>query len=422
MAAHQVNPSAPSTDSPRVAEAARLVIVTTFFPNSADPHRTPFVKNLVKALKAQAGLNLIAPVAIAPAWISGRRWARLHNVPAQEVIEGIEVHHPKFLVLPKMGWFSGWGYFFAIRPVLARLRRAHPSLVVHAHCGYPDAVGVAIACRWLKIPYLVTVHGSDLNVYAEKIGLRPQVRWALTHAIGVVAVSAALRAKAQTLMRPSVPSACIPCAGFDPALFFVRDQNVARKALGIAQRTRIVIYVGHLVPIKAIDSLVKAWSIRKDRSKEAAFDEMLVIVGAGECRAALDEQVAKLGVQACVKFTGVLAQAEVSQWIAAADVLCLPSRNEGMPNVIVEALATGVPVVASRVGGIPELITEGKNGLLVEPERPEELAIALGNALERTWPREEIRQSVEELTWPRLAARNLEFLRSILPEGVHKTP
>ena len=400
-------------DLSNLLPALRLVVVTTFFPNSADPHRTPFVKNLVKALKAVSELNVIAPVAIAPVWLSGRRWARLHNVPDREQIDGIDVQHPKFLVLPKMSWFSGFGYFLAVRPYLSRLKHEGRSLLVHAHCGYPDAVGVAIACRLLKLPYVVTLHGSDINVYAEKLLLRPQIRWALKHASGIVAVSSALLSKAGKMMQSNTQLTCIPCAGFDPDLFFVRDQKTARESLGIEQGKRVVVYVGHLVPIKAVDTLVKAWAIRK--AGAAGFEDLLVIVGAGECRPELEAQAEQEDVRDSMKFTGVVPQAEVSGWIAAADVLCLPSRNEGMPNVVVEALASGVPVVASRVGGIPELICDGKNGLLVEVDRPDDLANALGQALNQVWSRDEIRKSVEDLTWSRLAARNLDFFRSLQP-------
>ena len=398
--------------------ALRIVVVTTFFPNAADPHRTPFVKNLVKAMMTGVELEVLAPVAIAPAWLSGRRWARLHDVPERELFDDIEVQHPKFLVLPKMSWFSGVGYFLGIWRYLSDRKRRGKPFLVHTHCGYPDSVGVAIACRLLKLPYVVTLHGSDINVYAEKTLLRPQIRWALAHASGVVAVSSTLEAKVKTMMQSTVKrTAYIPCAGFDPALFFVRDQGSARESLEIEPRRRVVVYVGNVVSIKGVDVLIKAWATRK--AGQENFDDLLVIVGAGERRPALEAEAANLGLGGSIQFRGALPQSDVSRWIAAADVLCLPSRNEGMPNVVVEALATGVPVVACRVGGIPELVEDGVNGLLVEVDRPNDLADAIERALHRVWLRDEIRRSVENLTWAKLAARNLEFFRSLpaIPES-----
>ena len=114
-----------------------------------------------------------------------------------------------------------------------------------------------------------------------------------------------------------------------------------------------------------------------------------------------------------------LANAEVADWIAVADVLCLASHSEGLPNVIVEALASGVPVVSSRVGGIPEIVVDGRNGLLVPPADPARLAAALSHAFDRTWDRAAICASVSHLTWKHLAERNLQVLRRVAMEASH---
>jgi glycosyltransferase involved in cell wall biosynthesis len=102
--------------------------------------------------------------------------------------------------------------------------------------------------------------------------------------------------------------------------------------------------------------------------------------------------------------------------MSAVDVFCLPSRNEGCPNVILEALASGKPVVASRVGGIPELLTDGENGYLVPAEDPASLARALAQALARDWDPEALRASVEFLSWDTVALTYQKLLGEVIEE------
>lgn len=395
----------------------RILTVTTFFPNPVDPQRAVFVRHLVQAMEsARPGLmaGVLAPVPWAPPRPRRAAWQALRAVPARESAGAIEVEHPRFAVLPRLEALSGAGYCAGLlRPLLRR--RAGIDLL-HVHCAYPDAVGAAAAARLLGLPYLVTVHGSDVNVYAQRRTLRPQIAWALRHAAGIVAVSPALQERVRELTAPfAPPTACIPCAGFDGRVF--RPQRIpAAEAQEAAPRApgRVVLFVGRLDPIKCVDRLIEAWALLRARGALSAPDR-LVIIGDGPCRPALE----RLGAGAPVRFTGSIAQGEVADWVARAAALCLPSRNEGTPNVVVEALACGVPVVASRVGGIPQLVRDGVNGLLAAPGDAAALADALAAALARTWDARRIAESVAHLTWPELARRNLEFIDSLALEARH---
>jgi len=395
----------------------RVLMVSTFFPNSVDPHRTVFMKNLAHAMRALCQLVVVAPVPCAPLPMPGRHRAQ-RGIAHLEQVEGIDVLHPRFPVLPGLHWLSGLGYFIGVLAMLRRLKREGRPPLIHAHCAYPDGVGVALAARMLGLPYVITAHGSDINVYAEKRLLRPQIRWALRGASGVVAVSGALASKIEqlTAKAPLGPRASIPCAGFDPSVFHPRPLSQARAALALPADARIVVFVGHLVPIKGIGFLVEAWAELMRRGLLQAQDR-LVLIGEGTERAALERQVAAAGVHGHVQFTGVLAQREVSGWVSAANLLCLPSMNEGMPNVVVEALASGVPVVATRVGGVPDLVQDKVNGLLVAPAQPAALADAIAQALTHPWDRDAVRRSVEQMTWASLARRNCDFLESIAEES-----
>ncbi|HEX4403266.1 MAG TPA: glycosyltransferase [Polyangia bacterium] len=393
----------------------RVSTVTTFFPHAADRHRGVFVENLVRAMRRRCEVDVIAPVPFAPPLRAKPEWYRKSQIPRRENIDGIDVEHPRFVVFPKAEVLSGMMYAAGVLPALRRARDASPDLIVHAHCAYPDGVGVALAARRLGIPYVVTAHGSDVNVYAERRTLRGQIRWALRGAAATIAVSRDLLAKVTRLLASSASSAPlvhIPCAGFDPAVFRPRDRAAVRQTLGLAARARLVVFVGQLVPIKGIDRLVEAWRLL-DVAGRLGPDDRLVIIGAGRCGPALARQVGAAGIEARVVFAGALAQPIVAEWVGAADVLCLPSDNEGTPNVVVEALASGVPVVASHVGGVPELVTHERNGLLVPPRDPAALMTALAAALERRWDPEQIRATVAHATWEAIADRTIECLRGV---------
>jgi teichuronic acid biosynthesis glycosyltransferase TuaC len=393
----------------------QVATVTTFFPNAADRHRTVFVENLVRAMRRRCQVDVISPVPFAPPIRAFPDWYRQSQIPRHETIDGIDVEHPRFLVMPKVELASGLTYALGILPALRRLCEGSREIVLHAHCAYPDGVGVAIAARRLKVPYAITAHGSDINVYAQRKTLRWQMRWALEGASAIIVVSQDLRAKVSAMLGPAAATAPlfhIPCAGFDPTVFFPRDRPTLRQELGLPTDGRLVVFVGQLVPIKAVETLIEAWRLLQAEGRLGAHDR-LILIGEGRCRADLTQQATAGGLGDRVTFAGALPQPTVARWIGAANLLCLPSRNEGTPNVIVEALASGVPVVASRVGGIPELITHERNGLLVPPGDAAALARALAVGLEQQWDAERIRQSVARWTWDTLAGETVERLRDV---------
>ncbi len=361
-------------------------------------------------------VDVIAPVPYAPPvrWVHG--WYTQSRIPREESIDGIKVLHPRFVVIPRLDWFSGLGYFLGILPVLRRARKQNGQLVIHVHCAYPDSVGVALAARALGLPYVVTAHGSDINVYAGRLGLRAQIRWALRGAIGVIAVSHDLETKIRDLLSGSKTRVtCIPCAGYDPKLFLLHQSQEVRQRVDTGMKGRRIVFVGKLVPIKGVDILIGAWA-RLHQTKAVAETDQLIIIGDGKCRKTLEHQVSSAGIERHVRFLGTIPHPEVSRWLAAADALCLTSYNEGTPNVVVEALASGVPVVATRVGGVPEIVTDGVNGTLTESGDPEAFASAIRDTLSRVWDREAIRRSIEHLQWGVIAERNYKFFHGVMNE------
>jgi glycosyltransferase involved in cell wall biosynthesis len=182
--------------------------------------------------------------------------------------------------------------------------------------------------------------------------------------------------------------------GVDGQRFFIRDKNEARRLLGLSQDQPIACFVGNMVEEKGPDVLVDAIHGRSDALRELN----VIFVGDGELTDKLKQRVAQLGLSAKVRFLGRQAPDTIPLWISAADMLCLPSRREGCPNVVLEALAAGRPVIASKVGGVPELLND-QNGIMVPAGDPVALAIGLAEGLHRSWNSAELRGSVPALSW-----------------------
>ena len=142
-------------------------------------------------------------------------------------------------------------------------------------------------------------------------------------------------------------------------------------------------------------------------------DILLTLVGTGPLEPELRELIQKYGLEDHVWLMGARPHEEVALWMNACDLFCLPSWMEGCPNVVVEARASGKPVVASNVGGIPDLIPDARYGLLVPPRDTQALAKALQLALEREWHHETILALAHQHTWRDVARETYQRLQSV---------
>lgn len=385
------------------------------------PRRAVFVRNLAVALQKRVELTVVAPVPYAPPLPGIPRWRALRSIEPRAVDGPLAVYHPRFVAVPKLVAANGLGYGLGVLRPLRSLARERGIQLLHAHCAYPDAVGVAIAAAALRLPFLITAHGSDINVYADQPAVRPQLRWALRRAAAVIAVSRPLEEKIRVLEPTSAARLkCIPCAAADPAVFKVRDQESARRQVELDPAARIVVFAGELVPIKGVATLIQAWA-RLAQSGQVGASDRLVVIGDGPLKQTLQSLAQAAQVAHLVRFAGEVSQQELSAWLSAATVFCLPSRNEGTPNVVIEALACGRPVVASAVGGVPDLIQPSVNGSLVDPGDEHSLARGLAEALARSWNSGQIALTVAGYTWDALAERNAELFSEIIgsdPRGL----
>jgi teichuronic acid biosynthesis glycosyltransferase TuaC len=338
-----------------------------------------------------------------------RKWSpagRLHGVPAQDRIEGLAVHHPRALFLPKIGHAVSGALYAAslaghVWPYRGRVD------VVLGSWAYPDGFAAVMLANLLGVPSVVKLHGSDMDVVARMPGPRRCLKWALPRAQRVVAVSQSLgRAAAELGVRPDrtdvVPN------GVDTATFRPADREAARRELGVALGSPVALYVGRIEQEKGALDLVRALSASDLRGVQ------LIMVGDGSALESCRQIASRSGVR--VEFKGARPHTEVARWLAACDVLALPSWHEGMPNAVLEALACGRRVVATSVGGIPDVLSSDTLGVLVPPRDISALAAALARALRAPYDPATVAAKAQVPNWQRSAALLHQSLVSAVSE------
>jgi glycosyltransferase involved in cell wall biosynthesis len=356
----------------------RVLIVTKIFPNALEPLSAPFNRQQFAALARRCDVQVLATIPWFPGGSVMQRWSpagRLGRVPADDVIDGISVHHPRFLYIPRVGQ-SLTGALYAASVLPAVLRRRGTFDVILGSWAYPDGVAAVALARLCGVPSVVKVHGSDLDVLATRPGPRRNMKFLLPRAERVVAVSRALGQVAESLgvARDRID---VVTNGVDQELFHPRDRALARASLGHGgDRRRWLLFVGRVEEAKGALDLCRAFAAS---AAAAAATATLIMVGDGKGMAACREITQALGDR--VVFAGSRGHDEVATWMAACDALVLPSHHEGTPNVVLEALASGRRVVATRVGGIPDVVNAAELGELVAVSDVAALAAALDRAV-----------------------------------------
>ena len=380
-------------------DVTRLLVFTTLFPHPNAPHHGIFVLERLRHWLNSSGAGggreatVIAPVPYVPTALARGSYRTYRDIPEVERREGIEVHHPRYLLLPKVSMnvapllLADAGTRCALR--LAREGRRFD--LVDAHYLYPDGVAAAFLAKRLKLPLVVTARGTDVNLIPRHAVPRLWLRWLLRRADAAIAVSEALRKDVLALAPPSLE--CVTLRnGVDLAKFEPHPMQEARLALGWPSDRKIVLSVGHLIERKGHHHLLSALPL-------LPADVVVKIAGDGPWRGKLEAQAEALGVTSRVSFLGLLSHAELARAYSAANVLALLSSREGWANVLLESMACGTPVVATRVYGAPEAVQRPEAGRLVGSPSPGEVSAALLELLARTPDRAAVRAYAEGFSW-----------------------
>jgi len=354
------------------------------------PHLEAFVRDQLESvlpLVGDAEVLLLRP-----------RWANRDPQETSVIAEGRALAVPRrtfrspLLATRTPVPLAAWSR--AVSVVRRTLREGRFELV-HAHFLYPSGAVAALAARAEHVPCVVTGHGFD--VYALPFRSRRWRRAVVGPLHDCAAVMTVSERNASLLRQLGVRARTIHVIpnGYDPTLFRPGPRREARERLGIEDAAPVVLSVGHLVQVKGFDLALHAlarlpWAVR------------FVLVGRGPERARLVRLARDLGMADRVSFAGEVSHAAVADYIRAADIVLISSRSEGNPTILFEALGCGRPVVATSVGGIPEILDAG-SGVLVPPGDAAAIARALDRALKNDWSSGTIAARATQWTWPRLS-------------------
>ncbi|MGE0141756.1 MAG: glycosyltransferase [Planctomycetota bacterium] len=345
----------------------RIVTFTNLFPSAAMPRHGLFVRERMRRVVAatHASWEVVCPIPVVPRAL---RWRavdrRFAGMPEQEIVDGVTVYHPRYRHLPGMSMHSQARRMAAgSRDVLQRLSSSGRT-VVDAHYVYPDGVAALSICAELKLPCFLTARGSDVNVLGKDPAIREQLRAVITSATRLFAVSRPLCAAFAEMAGVAPERVELARNGVDLERFRPGDPLAARRRLGLPEDVRLVVGVGRLVRGKGFH-----WMARALRALPR--DVHFALAGDGPERPAI---LSSAPSPDRVHFLGSRGPDEVAILLQAADLLVLPSENEGWPNVVTEALASGVPVVATPVGAVPEMLATPISGALVRGGDPGALA------------------------------------------------
>jgi glycosyltransferase involved in cell wall biosynthesis len=354
--------------------------------------------------------TVVAPVPWFPSGVQVfGRYGALARTPRVERRAGIEVRHPRYLMIPKVGTtIQPWTLARAAEQEIRRLAQDGFDFdLIDAHYFYPDGVAAAMLARRLGKPFVVTARGSDINHIAQLAAPRRLIQSAARSASRVVAVSQALK---QSMVQLGVEPGRITVLrnGVDLELFRPIDRDEARRALKLS-RSKVLVSVGNLVPEKGHDLFIE--TVAALPGVEA------LIAGAGPEGKRLRELIRRRGVADRLRIVDEMPQERLRLVYSAADALVLSSTCEGWPNVLLEAMACGTPVVATAVGGVREIIAEPVAGHVVESRDGTSLARAVSDLLTSPPERTAVRRYAERFGWDEVVRGQIALFRSVLAEA-----
>ena len=380
----------------------KIAVVTQYFPSSAEPWQGRSAYQTLRVLASETDLRVFYPNASYPSLLKprSRSYGKLDASYSTPDVKASYFDYPALPLLSRP--FNGW---MAARTLLPHVRRFAPDLIFSCFL-YPEGYAALKLGKALALPVVAMSIGSDINRIGDPISYL-HTRTVLREADFLVTVSGDLRLKAIAMGAPDEKTRAV-VNGCDLSVFHVRDRLEARRKLGIDPASQVVLYIGRMDVKKGLRELVEAAAaLRPERANLHVY-----LIGEGPDRPLIQSAIQANNAAGYIHALPGCAFDEVAVWMAAADLVTLPSYMEGCPNVVLEALACGRPVVASNVGGIPEILSD-ECGRLVPPRDSGALAHALASVLDRTWDAKAI-SAHGSRSWEAVAAELLGIFESLV--------
>jgi glycosyltransferase involved in cell wall biosynthesis len=373
----------------------RLLFVSNLFPDAAEPYRGLDNATVLHQLAAAYEVRVVSP----------RPWLPLRSQAWPKKPRPVDVTFaPDFVrcpYLPKIGSLANHHLMAAaLRTTLRKLHGQFPWDRVLGSWLYPDGCALQKAVSEItpSAPITLIAQGSDVHVYLRSRLRRRAILQTLSHVSGTITRS---RSLAELLAQAGAdPTKLHPiCNGVDTSLFHPNDRAEVRAELQLDPTETVLLFVGNFLPVKDPFRLVHHFQhltaqLPKHRLR-------LVMIGKGPLEPGVDELIQSTGpgLKDRIQRTGPLLADGVARWMRAADLLCMTSRNEGLPNVILEAQACGLPVLGTAVGGLHEVVDEPWKGSLTPLDDLPAWEAAASRLIEKPLDRERIAALGSTRTW-----------------------
>ena len=410
----------------------KILVTTTTLPRFSGDPEPRFVLDLSKELQKSFDVTILAP--------ADPRGALRDRLDDIDVVRyryafwrSLEVLAYPGAILPRL---KETPVYWGLVPLLvAGLYRAVRSLLrenrydcVHCHWLLPQGIVQAFVSEKTGPPFIVTSHGADAFALDHPL-MRPLKRYVLGRAAAVTVVSQAIREKILTQGPVHLKDKDIHVIpmGVDLGRFTLENRD-PDWAVRLDLSRPVILFVGRLSEKKGLTYLLHAMSREPLRSTTAS----LAIIGDGPLRTVLAGEAESLGLGARVRFLGPMDHRELPVAYASADIFAAPSivaeggDREGLPTVLCEAAASGLPAIATRISGIPEVVRDGETGILVDEKSPDALGAALtrlvNSSSERTRMGQAARFHIQGFDWTRLGERYRALIAEVVRSSREKAP
>lgn len=364
-----------------------LLIITNLYPLPWEPNRATFNRQQFALLENEFDTSFIIPVAFIE-WFKHRK----------SIKQTDNIRYCPYFFTPKIGrrFYSKFMFISLMLHSFGWAKRKSPKKVL-ASWAFPDAVAAQKFSKRLKAQFYFKVHGSDIDIQCQHPERANQVVNASTFARGILSVSQAL-AKKMVDFGVSEQKIKVIYNGVNHERFSKAHPRPIDKPY--------FLFIGNLKPDKGVMELLEGFA----QFGTSHQDYQLVFAGNGPMKAVLTARAKELGLSEQVSLLGGINHSEVSQWLQHATALCLPSYHEGVPNVVLEAMASGVPVIASNVGGIPEVVNESTCGKLIAIKSADAVYLAMNHIIAQDWSKADIQEHAQQFSWEKNQQQLIELL------------
>lgn len=391
----------------------KILTFSSLYPNAVNPQHGIFVETRLRKLveTGEVDARVIAPIQSFPVSFGPfARYAAFAAAPAFETRHGIDIHHPRFLSVPKVGMrLTPSSMAIAARKLFHQIVEKEAIDLIDAHYFYPDGVAAATLAAETGLPCIITGRGTDLNVFPEYPAARREILKAVDRAAACITVSEALRTRLIEIGAPPEKVTTLR-NGVDTDFFApvsTADRDTVRQRYDLTGK--VVIAVGNLAPEKGQMMIVEALRDLADTA-----DVTLVLVGDGPDADRIDSYIEDNNLAGRVRRLGRVPQADLPGLYSVADVSVLASMREGWPNVLLESMACGTPVVAADVGGVREMVTDPAAGTVVDERTVPAFAAAIFGLLTAPPDRAATRRHAQGFDWAETTRGQIDLFRRVL--------